>query len=82
MEDEKQGNSDDENTTAPSFLVPEPDAVTYGTVLAACERGQQWKTVLYYAQEMQSYGLDLDGLALAPLLAPAHGLKQLGLSLL
>lgn len=57
------------------FLIPQPDAISYGTVLAACERGQQWGLVLKYAQVMESKNLDLDGLAFTSCL---HACQQLG----
>jgi len=59
------------------FLVPEPDQVTYGTILSACERGGQWSKVLGYAQTMDQRGLELDGLALTSCL---HACQQLGLA--
>lgn len=60
-----------------TFLVPAPDAITYGTVLAACERSEQWTLVLKYAQEMTRKNLVLDGLAVTSCL---HACQQLGLS--
>lgn len=69
--------NDDSLPMETKFLVPEPDVVTYGTVLAACERGQQWRTVLKYAQSMQDRGLALDGLALMSCL---HACAELGLA--
>jgi pentatricopeptide repeat domain-containing protein 1 len=65
----------DKNDT--SFLVPEPDSVTYGTVLAACERGEQWSLVLKYARAMRDRGLELDGIAFTSCL---HACQQLGLA--
>ena len=69
--------SSSSSSSTTKFLVPEPDAVTYGTVLAACERGQQWRTILKYAQSMQDRGLALDGLALTSCL---HACAELGLA--
>lgn len=59
------------------FLVPPPDSVTYGTVLAACERGGQWKLVLKYADSMIDHGLELDGIAITSCL---HACQRLGLA--
>lgn len=60
-----------------SYLVPPPDAITYGTVLAACERAEQWELVLKYAREMTKKNLGLDGLAVTSCL---HACQQLGLA--
>ena len=67
------------NTTTEDagFLVPEPDVVTYGTVLAACERGGQWKLILKNAESMQERGLPLDGLSVMTCL---HACAELGLA--
>mmetsp|Transcript_12341 Transcript_12341/g.24713 ORF Transcript_12341/g.24713 Transcript_12341/m.24713 type:complete len:557 (-) Transcript_12341:124-1794(-) len=59
------------------FLVPEPDVVTYGTVLAACERGGQWRLILKNAESMQERGLPLDGLSVMTCL---HACAELGLA--
>jgi len=59
------------------FLIPEPDVVTYGTVLAACERGKQWKLILKHAESMRERGLPLDGLAVMTCL---HACAELGLA--
>lgn len=73
--------TDSENNDSPTAVLPSsprpprPDAVTYGTVLSACEYGQQWDLVLDYAQEMQDAGYALDGLALTSVL---HACQQLG----
>lgn len=74
MEEASLRNTTDSSLT---FTVPEPDAVTYGTVMAACERGGQWRTVLKYAQSMQDRGLLLDGLAMTSCL---HACAELGLA--
>lgn len=60
-----------------SYLVPSPDDVTYGTVLAACEKSEQWELVLKYAREMTESGLELDGLSITSCL---HACQQLGLA--
>lgn len=54
-----------------------PDAVTYGTILAACESGKQWKLVLKYAEKLQQVPLSLDGLSLTSVL---HACQQLGMA--
>ena len=50
----------------------QPDAVTYGTVLAACEAARDWERVLEFAQE-HTDALDDQGLATA-----IHACQQLG----
>lgn len=55
--------------------VPVADAVTYGTVLAACERAQDWERLLDYANRMKDAGLAPDGIALTSIL---HACQQLG----
>jgi pentatricopeptide repeat protein len=66
-------------STALEARIPAPDAVTYGTVLAACERGEQWSLILKYAKSMEvQLGLDfLDGLSITSCL---HACQQLGLA--
>lgn len=56
---------------------PQPDAVTYGTILAACEKSRQWNLVLDYAGRMQQAGFALDGLAATSALKAC---QQLGLA--
>jgi pentatricopeptide repeat domain-containing protein 1 len=63
---------DPAKTTAPS-----PDQVTYGTVLAACEKSGKWRQVLQYADQMQDAGYLLDGLAATSALKAC---QQLGLA--
>jgi pentatricopeptide repeat domain-containing protein 1 len=53
------------------------DAVSYGTVMAACENGDQWNLVLQYADVMISKGFPLDGLAVTSAL---HACQQKGLA--
>jgi len=60
-----------------SYLVPVPDSITYGTVLSACERSEQWELVLKYARAMNEKSLELDGLAVTSCL---HACQQLGLA--
>lgn len=57
--------------------VPSSDAVTYGTVLSACERSEQWNLVLQVARRMQDRGFVLDGIAYTSVL---HACQQLGLA--
>ena len=58
-----------------SFSTCQPDHVTYGTVLAACEKGEQWKLVLEYAQQMEQLSIKFDTLALTSVLKAC---QQLG----
>ncbi len=60
---------------APNSTTPAPDAVTYGTLLAACEAAGQWLQVLEQAQAMKNEGFDLDVRALSSCL---HACQQLG----
>jgi pentatricopeptide repeat domain-containing protein 1 len=53
------------------------DAVSYGTVMAACENGEEWNLVLKYADLMVSSGFALDGLAVTCAL---HACQQKGLA--
>ena len=57
--------------------IPRPDAVTYGTVLYAFERGGQWQRILEFAEYMQTIGQPLDGLAITSVL---HACQALGLA--
>ena len=50
-------------------LVPAPDAVTYGTLLAAFEHAQDWNSLMKYASRMQQAGHELDGLAITSIFA-------------
>lgn len=80
LRQQKEENGDEEEGEGADmqrFLVPEPDLVTYGTILSACERGEQWSLVLNYAKKMQKRGLKLDGLAVTSCL---HACQQLGLA--
>jgi len=77
MEEATINRSKKTNNSDCNFLVPEPDVVTYGTVLAACERGGQWKLVLKKAESMQERGLPLDGLSVMTCL---HACAELGLA--
>lgn len=59
------------------IVVPKPDEVTFGTVLAACERSGEWETLLNVAKAATEYGVKLDGMALTSVL---HSCQQLGLA--
>lgn len=73
----EEEEEEEEESDMQRFLIPEPDVVTYGTILSACERGERWSLVLNYAETMQKRGLELDGLALTSCL---HACQQLGLA--
>ncbi|KAL9186472.1 hypothetical protein ACHAXT_005710 [Thalassiosira profunda] len=60
-----------------AIVVPIPDEVTFGTVLAACERSKKWEALLHVADAAAEYGVRLDGLALTSAL---HACQQLGLA--
>ena len=60
-----------------TFFVPKPDQVTFGTVLAACERAEEWEELLRIAHASKLYGVPLDGIALTSVL---HACQQLGLA--
>lgn len=64
-----------EQMQAPNSSTPVPDAITYGTLLAACEAAGQWHKVLEQAQAMQKEGFELDVRALSSCL---HACQQLG----
>lgn len=57
--------------------VPAPDGVTFGTVLAACERAGRWEELLRVAEAAEEYGVRLDGMALTSALKAC---QQLGLA--
>ncbi|KAL7450846.1 hypothetical protein ACHAWC_002704 [Mediolabrus comicus] len=59
------------------IVVPKPDEVTFGTVLAACERSGEWEELLRIAKAAIEYGVKLDGMALTSAL---HACQQLGLA--
>ena len=61
----------------PDIPVPRPDGVTFGTVLAACERSERWRTLLDVAKAATVYGTGLDGMALT---SAMHACQQLGLA--
>mmetsp|Transcript_5553 Transcript_5553/g.8780 ORF Transcript_5553/g.8780 Transcript_5553/m.8780 type:complete len:621 (-) Transcript_5553:14-1876(-) len=53
------------------------DPISYGTVMAACEKAERWKEVLEYAQQMNACGLVMDGWTITSAL---HACQQLGLA--
>lgn len=56
----------------------QPDTVTYGTILSACEKGEQWELVLKYANTaVKERNIRLDALAITSCL---HACQQLGLA--
>ncbi len=64
--------------------IPPPDHITYGTVMAACERAKQWKMVLkvadrvnYKFQQEQHMKYQLDGVSISSALKAC---QQLGLA--
>ena len=59
------------------ILVPNPDEITFGTVLAACERSGEWEELLRIANAAINYGVKLDGMALTSALKAC---QQLGLA--
>jgi hypothetical protein len=75
----------DDNTRPPllshggmdGIVIPKPDEVTFGTVLAACERSGEWEELLNVARAAEEYGVKLDGMALTSAL---HSCQQLGLA--
>ena len=70
-------NTGRDNTNDGIIVVPKPDEVTFGTVLAACERSGEWETLLNVAKAATEYGVKLDGMALTSVL---HSCQQLGLA--
>lgn len=67
---------------APEVLKPVPDAITYGTVMAACERAEQWRQVLQFADAIDlkaksDPAFAMDGLTITSAL---HACQQLGLA--
>eukprot|EP00979_Chaetoceros_neogracilis_P014849 scaffold4944_cov232-Chaetoceros_neogracile.AAC.2 len=56
--------------------IPKPDEVTYGTVMAACERAKEWHKVLELSKRMETERPDLtmDGIAISSAL---HACQQL-----
>jgi len=65
------------NNTDTIIIIPKPDEVTFGTVLAACEKSGEWEELLHVAKAATEYGVKLDGLALTSAL---HSCQQLGLA--
>jgi len=71
--DRDDDDIDDDSTV----IVPEPDGVTFGTVLAACERSGEWEELLHVAEAAKEYGVKLDGMSLTSVL---HSCQQLGMA--
>lgn len=65
------------NANDASIILPTPDEVTFGTVLAACERSGKWEELLHVAEAANEYGVKLDGIALTSVL---HSCQQLGMA--
>jgi pentatricopeptide repeat protein len=81
MEDRGEASSSvlSSNSTAgiACDATPRADAVTYATVLAACEISKQWELCLQVAERMKARGFVLDGMAYTSVL---HACQQLGLA--
>lgn len=45
-----------------------PNEVTYGTVMAACERTGRWREIMRLAEEVEERGLPIDGIIITTLL--------------
>lgn len=60
------------------IYIPRPDEITYGTVMAACERSKEWRQVLSLCNRMRKERTDLslDGLSISSAL---HACQKLGL---
>jgi len=65
------------NMTDPLQSKPQPDAITYGTLLSACESAGDWERLLSLSEEMTTEGLQLDGISWTSVL---HACEQLGLA--
>ena len=52
-----------------------PDEVTYGTVMAACERSKKWKLILKFANQMEINSYFMDGITITTVLKAC---QQLG----
>jgi len=53
------------------------DQVSYGTVMAACEKGEQWGQVLKYAHLMRDENIEMDGIAV---MSALHACQRKGLA--
>ena len=73
----RDGSSSEEGENNNMIIIPKPDEVTFGTVLAACERSGEWEELLHVAKAATEYGVKLDGLSLTSVL---HSCQQLGLA--
>ena len=66
----------------PDVVKPCPDEITYGTVMAACERSGEWRMVLNFADSLRSRGesdpaFAMDGMTITSAL---HACQRLGLA--
>ena len=73
----RDGSSEEGENSNMVIIIPKPDEVTFGTVLAACERSGEWEELLHVAKAATEYGVKLDGLSLTSVL---HSCQQLGLA--
>lgn len=77
--DEMEGNQAIDKTPIldSDTFIPKPDEVTYGTVMAACERAKEWHTVLQLSNRMETLrsDLEMDGMGISSAL---HACQQLG----
>lgn len=78
---EMEGRNADLQNTKPilnsDLFTPRPDEVTYGTVMAACERAKEWHKVLELSRVMEAEreDLEMDGISISSAL---HACQQLG----
>eukprot|EP00978_Attheya_sp_CCMP212_P023673 scaffold72985_cov52-Attheya_sp.AAC.4 len=80
--DHNNNNNDDTQQKVNHHCHAKPDAVTYGTVMAACERSEEWYQVLRFADAMQTHANDdppivMDGMAITSAL---HACQRLGMA--
>ena len=65
----------DERYKGLDIAIPKPDEVTFGTVLAACERSGEWEELLHISKAAIEYGVKLDGMALTSALHACQRLR-------
>jgi pentatricopeptide repeat domain-containing protein 1 len=73
-----------EQSSIGNSRLPRPDIVTYGSVMAACERCNEWQLVLQFAEEIQnstSDNLYLDGVAITSALKACQQLGYASLAI-
>jgi len=64
-----------------AMTVP-PDSVTYGTVMAACEKAGKWKEVLRLAKTMENLeNLECDSSSSSTTIYPSHNIQMDGIAL-